>query len=330
MAQRALVTGAGGFIGSHVVRQLVAQNWAVRAMLAPGEAATNLNGLNIETVEADVTDAQQVLETMKDCDTVFHLAALYVLWMKDPGRMYAVNVGGTQNIMEAAKQLGVQKVVHTSSIAAIGVKGNGQVADEDTPFSDYDVEDHYVLSKHRSEQLALQYAKEGVPVVVVNPGFPFGPGDLKPTPTGRMVLDVVRQRLPGYVAGGLNAVDVEDVARGHLLAAEKGRVGERYCLVGTNITYGDFLRRTAELAQVRLLDFEVPFPLAKVLSHGFVWGKKIFNVDPIMTPGLLQYISRELYFDNRKAREELGLEFTPLDETIKKSIHYFRHEWGKA
>ena len=207
---------------------------------------------------------------------------MYVLYAKDPGRIYEVNVGGTQNVMEAAKTHQIRKVVHTSSIAAVGLKEGGVPADETTPFVDYDLADHYVLSKHRSEQLALQYARDGLPVVVVNPGFPFGPGDLKPTPTGRMILDLIKKRLPGFPAGGLSAVDVEDVARGHLLAAK------RACW-GTLLAHGHqhdlpgFLKEAARVAGVRAPRFQIPTPLARVMSHGFLLGTKLFGVDPLMT-----------------------------------------------
>ena len=325
MAAKALVTGAGGFIGSHVVRQLLRDGQEVRAALAPGEAPTNLQGLAVETVEVDVTNPEQVDQAVQGCSSIYHLAAMYVLYAKDPGRIYEVNVGGTQNVMEAAKTHQIRKVVHTSSIAAVGLKEGGVPADETTPFVDYDLADHYVLSKHRSEQLALQYARDGLPVVVVNPGFPFGPGDLKPTPTGRMILDLIKNRLPGFPAGGLSAVDVEDVARGHLLAAKKGRVGERYLLTGTNMTYRDFLKEAARVAGVRAPRFQIPTPLARVMSHGFLLGTKLFGVDPLMTPELLTYVSRPLYYDNRKAREELGMEFTPLEVTLTKAVDYFRN-----
>ena len=163
---------------------------------------------------------------------------------KNPNKFYEVNVGGTNNLMQACLEEGVEKVVHTSSIAAVGVTGDGTPATEETPFSDYHVNDHYVLSKHRSEQEALSWARRGLPVVVVNPGFPFGAHDIRPTPTGRMIQDLLNKRLPGFPAGGLSAVDVEDVATGHLLAAEKGRVGERYILTGTNMTYKAFLQNS--------------------------------------------------------------------------------------
>jgi dihydroflavonol-4-reductase len=325
MTEKTLVTGAGGFIGSHVVRALLKEGRSVRAMLAPGENPINLEGLQVELMTADLTQAHQVHAAVKDCSVVFHLAAIYALWLKDLKLFYEVNVGGTRHIMQACKDENVKKVIHTSSIAAIGVAGDGSPANEETPFSDDHIDDHYVLSKHRSEQEALKWVDEGVPVVVVNPGFPFGAHDIRPTPTGRMIQDLLNKRLPGFPAGGLSAVDVEDVAAGHLLAEKKGRIGERYILTGTNMTYKDFLGKAASVAGVRAPRFQIPTPLAKVMSHGFVLGAKVFGVDPLMTPGLLSYISRPLYYDNRKAIEELGLVITPLEETLEKSIAFFRH-----
>jgi dihydroflavonol-4-reductase len=323
---KALVTGAAGFIGCHVVRCLQQQNVEVRAMLAPNESDRAIAGLDVEKVVTDVRDKSAVEHAVAGCSQVYHLAAIYALYLDNRADMYNVNVDGTRHIMSACEKHQVEKVVHTSSIAAIGVTNTVSAATEDTPFRDFTIGDDYVLSKYISEQEALSWVPKDVPVVVVNPGFPFGPYDFRPTPTGRMVLEILQERLPGYFPGGLTAVDVEDVAMGHVLAAQKGEVGKRYLLSGTNLTYRDFILSTASRAGVKPSGRKLPLPVARLVAHAFVARRKLFGIDPLLTPGLLNYSARHLYYDNTRAKKELGWETTPLNDTLDKTITFFRTE----
>lgn len=322
----ALVTGAGGFIGCHVVRRLLEKGFDVRAMLAPGENPQAIQGLNVETINVDLRDSDAVHNAVRDCHSVFHLAAIYAVYLDRPQDMYDVNVGGTRHIMAACAAHNVHKVVHTSSIAAVGLRPNQEPATEAEPFKDFTIQDDYVLSKYISEQEALSWATKEVPVVSVNPGFPFGPFDYRPTPTGRMIAELLLERLPGYFDGGLSAVDVEDVAAGHLLAAEHGQVGERYLLSGTNISYEDFIRQVARSAGVKPSGKRLPLPLARLVAHAFVIRKRLLGIEPLMTPGLLSYSARHLYYDHSRAKNELGWETTPFQTTIEKTIDFFQEQ----
>ncbi|MBU2490266.1 MAG: SDR family NAD(P)-dependent oxidoreductase, partial [Proteobacteria bacterium] len=225
---KALVTGAAGFIGSHVARLLLEEGTEVRALIRPGESFTNLAGLEVERVEGDILDPAAVDRAMEGVDVLFHLAAVYATWLPDWSVLWEVNLQGSRNVLWSAIRMGVGKVVYTSSIAAVGVLPGKALADETTPFNQYALGSPYVLSKYLSQQEALGFAKNGLDLVVVNPAFPFGAGDIGPTPTGRIILDFLMGKAPVIFHGGANIVDVEDVARGHVLAAKKGRSGEIY------------------------------------------------------------------------------------------------------
>ncbi|MBT8494921.1 MAG: NAD-dependent epimerase/dehydratase family protein [Deltaproteobacteria bacterium] len=318
-----LVTGAGGFIGSAVVRRLLERGRAVRAMLMPGEQPTNLSGLDVEIVFADVLDRPAVERAIKGCDVVYHLAALYKLWLPDPRRMYQVNLEGSRNVLAAARQLGVSKVVYTSSIAAIGFR-EGELADETTEFNQWAEGNDYIRSKWLSEREALAFAADGLPVVVVNPAFPFGPRDRAPTPTGQTIIEVLTGKLPGYPDGGINAVDVDDCAEGHVLAEERGRVGERYILGSHNVTHRELLTRVAEVAGVRAPRLRVPRAVALAAARGFELVARVRRTEPFYTVKAVGFASRQLWFDTSKAKGELGMPTTPLEETIEKSVRWFR------
>ncbi|HDP25208.1 MAG TPA: SDR family NAD(P)-dependent oxidoreductase, partial [Deltaproteobacteria bacterium] len=220
--KKALVTGAAGFIGSHVVRELLGEGVWVRAMIRPGESTRNLDGLDVEQVSGDVLDPDAVASALTGVDTVFHLAAIFSIWMKDWRRIYEVNLQGTRNVLWAALKSGVERVVFTSSIAALGVNPSRELSSEDTPFNQYTLGNHYVLTKYLSQQEALGFANNGLDLVVVNPCFPFGPNDSVPTPTGQVIVDILKGISRASFNGGLNIVDVRDVARGHVLAALRG------------------------------------------------------------------------------------------------------------
>src|SRR2546430_14858810 len=236
-----LVTGASGFIGSAVVRRLLARGQKVRCYVEPGAKLDNLKGLDVEVVTGDVNDRAQIARALDGCDTLFHLAAIYAIWLKDPAQMYVVNVEGTKTVLWAAYKAKLKKVVYTSSIAAVGRKDGGP-ADETHQFSsrDWDDGNAYIRSKWFSELDALRFAREGLPLTVVNPAFPFGERDIAPTPTGGFIVGALQKQVPGYVDSGFCAIDVDDCAEGHVLAAEKGRTGERYILGNHNVTMREF------------------------------------------------------------------------------------------
>ncbi|HEY7954383.1 MAG TPA: NAD-dependent epimerase/dehydratase family protein [Polyangia bacterium] len=325
MAKKVLVTGASGFIGSAVVRKLLGRGREVRCYLEPGARLENLDGLDVEKVTGDVNDRDAIAGALKGCDTLYHLAAIYAIWLPDPALMYRVNVEGSKTVLWAAYKANLDKVVYTSSIAAVGASDQGP-ADETHEFSrrDWEEGNGYIRSKWLSELDALRFAREGLPLVVVNPAFPFGERDIAPTPTGGFIIAALKKQVPGYVNAGFCAVDVDDVAEGHVLAAEKGRVGERYILGNHNVMLRDFYKLVAEAAHVPPPKRRIPAQLA--LGAGWAMEKwaDAKKKRPLATYKATKYTLRTHFFDNGKARRELGLPVTPLDVTIEKSVRWFR------
>ncbi|MEE2827737.1 MAG: NAD-dependent epimerase/dehydratase family protein [Myxococcota bacterium] len=318
---RVLVTGAAGFIGQHVVRMLEERGDSVRALLAPGESPGPLAGRSCEIVSVDIRDLPGLVLATEGCDAVIHLAAIYALWMKDYRVMYQVNVQGTRNVLEAARLKKVDRVVYTSSIAAVGVEDGVLAATEDTKFNQHGQASHYVLSKYYAERVAFRYAAEGLPVTIVNPACPFGEGDHRPTPTGRTICRIVVGSYFAHGPGGLNVVDVEDVARGHILALERGQVGRRYLLSGTDISYRQFFDQVKAIAGVERRSFGLPYaPMALLGLGGDLVGR--FR-EPLIDSVTVRYTSQFLYFNCRRARQELGYEVTPLDTVLRKAIDWF-------
>lgn len=324
--EKALVTGAAGFIGSHVVRALLKKNVTVRAMIMPGENTANLEGLDIEKTEGNILNKASVKQAMEGVDTVFHLAAIYTIWMRDWKGIYEVNIQGSRNVLWAALDAGVDRVVYTSSIAAIGVTPGRSSTNEDVVFNQYALGNHYVITKYLSQQEALEFNNHGLDVVVVNPAFPFGENDVAPTPTGQLIVDVLSGKAPFFFAGGLNIIDVADIARGHILAAEKGRPGEKYILANRNIEMKEFIKMVYRISGVPDKTL-VPTPvwLARGFAAGLTWwANHISHKTPLSTPSELKYLSQYLFCDNRKAREELGLELSPIEDSLAASIRWFR------
>lgn len=322
---KTLVTGAAGFIGSSVVRKLLERGREVRCLIKPGENTRNLDGLDVERMAGDVTDRASCGRALEGCDTLYHLAAIYALWLPDNKLMYDVNVEGTKNMLWAAYKAGVKRVVYTSSIAAVGLREDGSPSDETVEFNTWDFANAYVRSKWLSERDALRFAQEGLPLVVVNPAFPFGERDIGPTPTGSFVLQVLQKKAPGYPDGGFCAVDVEDVAAAHLLAEEKGRVGERYIAGAHNITWKDFFELVSEVSGIKVPRRRIPgwFSLGMSLGMELV-ADHVTHKKPLLTYRSVKYGQHNLYFDTRKARTELGMPVTPLRDTLERSVRWFR------
>jgi dihydroflavonol-4-reductase len=322
--KKALVTGAAGFIGSNVVRVLLNEGVEVRAMVLGGEDQRNLEGLDVERVEGNVLDPGSLSRALEGCDTLFHLAAIYSIWKRDRSIFYKVNLQGSRNMLWAARHSGTEKIVYTSSIAGLGVKPGKELADETTEFNLFNEANDYILTKYLSQEEALGFAREGLPLVVVNPCFPFGEGDVAPTPTGSMIVHTVNGLNPFYFKGGLNVVDVRDVARGHYLAARHGQVGEKYILGNQNLTMKRFFRLVGKVAGVR--SAYIPAPVSMARAGGYLmerWAERT-GLPPLTTSREIPFLARYLFYDVSKAREKLGLELTPIEESIQRSIEWFR------
>jgi dihydroflavonol-4-reductase len=321
-----LVTGASGFIGSAVVRRLLARGQKVRCYVEPAAKLDNLDGLDVEIVMGDVNDRDAVRHALDGCDTLFHLAAIYAIWVRDPALIYRVNIEGSKTVLWAAYHAKVKRVVYTSSISAVGSGPSAAPVDETQDFSqsDWDDANAYIRSKWLSENDALRFAREGLPLVVVNPAFPFGERDIGPTPTGGIILGALTKKIPGYVDAGFCAIDVDDCAEGHVLAAEKGRIGERYILGNHNVTMRDFYRIVARVAGIKIPERRIPVAVAE--SVGWMMEKWADRTGkrPLATLKATRYAAHTHFFDNSKARRELGLPSTPLDVTIEKAVRWFR------
>jgi dihydroflavonol-4-reductase len=329
---RAMVTavsGASGFIGSAVIRKLVAQGRAVRALVEPNARTQNLDALPagaVERVTVDVCDFDGMKRALGGCEAYYHLAAIYRLWNPDPRAIYRVNLEGTTTSLLAAQAAGVGRVVYTSSIAAVGLRPDGQPSDETVEFNLYDIANEYLLTKMLSERIALRFASV-LPVVVVNPAFPFGPGDVAPTPTGKIILAILRGEVPGVGEGGFCAIDVDDVAAGHVAAEERGRVGERYILGNHNVSFHDFCHLVARVAGVPPPRHHIPSWVGQGAARAMeLWSDHVSHAEPRATLKSVQYIQRNVYFDNQKARRELDLPTTPLEASIERAVRWFREQ----
>jgi dihydroflavonol-4-reductase len=322
---KVLVTGAAGFIGSHVARLLVEQGRQVRALVRPGEDTRNLDGLPIEKVTGDILHPAQVADAMSGCDTVYHLAAIYAVWALDQNLLYDVNVTGSANVLKAALAHGVKKVVYTSSIAGIGLAEKGELANEDTPWNYGWYANAYIQSKFEGQLVAQKYAREGLPLVIVNPAFPFGEQDIAPTPTGKLILNVLNGLIPGYIDGGINVIDVRDVAAGHLLAEKKGQQGRMYILGNRNVTIREFYQLVGQASGIPAPDRRIPTSL--VYASAVVYeaiANWVTHRPPPITLKSVAVSTRKMFFDTRRAETELGLRAAPIEEALERSISWFR------
>jgi dihydroflavonol-4-reductase len=320
----ALVTGGNGFVGCHVVRALIARGDQVRVLTRENADLSALDGLQVEKVRGDLRQFDSIASAVKGCNEVYHVAADYRLWLRDPAPMYASNVTGTQNILRAAASAGVSRIVYTSTVGALGIP-HGGVGREDTPSSLADMPGHYKRSKFMAEQAALEAARAGVPVVIVNPSTPIGALDFKPTPTGRIIVDFLNRRMPAYVDTGLNIVDVEDVARGHLLAAERGRIGEKYILGGENFTLKEFLQRLAAISGMPAPKVRIPYAFALGYAIGAeAFARTVSRRAPRASLTEVRMSRKRMFFDSSKARAELGYSAGPIDTALSAAIEFFK------
>ncbi|MDR1728955.1 MAG: NAD-dependent epimerase/dehydratase family protein [Acidobacteriota bacterium] len=323
-----LVTGATGFIGSHVVRQLLRRGDRVRILARNSSRKSNIAAFGCEVAIGDLKDPNSMMRCVQGCGRVYHVAADYRLWARDPQEIYDNNVAGTRNLLSACCEAAVGKVVYTSSVGTIGMRHDGGTADEDSPVGLDDMIGHYKRSKFMAEQVAFEFARSGLPVVIVNPTTPIGPGDLKPTPTGKIILDFIRGRLPAYVDTGLNLVGVEDVAAGHLLAEEKGDVGERYVLGGENWSMKEILDGLAAILHRRAPRFRIPWAVAWLAgcTDDFVEGTLLRREPHIPLEGV-RMARHKMYVSGEKARKGLGYAPQPVANALRAAVDYFLHEW---
>ena len=324
----ALITGATGFVGSAVLRKVLARGLAARAMVREGCDRRNLDGLDVEVVAGDLSDPESLSAAVKGCDTLFHVAADYRLWIPDPEPIYRINVEGTRQLMLRAAEAGVQRIVYTSSVATLGLKTDGSPADEQTPVSLSDMIGHYKRSKFLAEREVVELVRgSGLSIVVVNPSTPIGPRDLKPTPTGRMILEAARGRIPAFVDTGLNVVHVDDVAEGHLLALERGRAGERYILGGRNMALAEILAAIAAKVGRRPPRIRLPHDLVLPLAHLVeAWARLTGGEEPFVTVDGIRMARKWMYFSTAKAEAELGYRARPAQQALDDAVDWFAAE----
>jgi len=320
------LTGATGFVGSAVARALLAEGAELRVLVRPGGDRRNLAGLDVELVEGDLRDTASLEAALKGCEALFHVAADYRLWVPRPEEIYRANVEGTRHLMIAAGEAGVRRIVYTSSVATLGLRKDGTPADEETPATLADMIGHYKRSKFLAEEEVRRLVRDdGLPVVTVNPSMPVGPRDIKPTPSGRMIVEAARGRMPAYVDTGLNLVHVADVAAGHLLAYAKGAVGMRYVLGGENLTLGDILAEVARLCGRRPPRLRLPHGLVLPVAYGAeAWARLARRGEPFVTVEGLRMSRKRMFFSSARAERELGYRARPAAAALADAVDWFR------
>ncbi len=325
---KAFVTGATGFVGSHVARELARQGADLRLLVRPTSSTKNLEELPGERIVGDLRDPDSLSTALSGCEAVFHVAADYRLWTRDAAdtrSMYESNVEGTRGLIALARECGVRRVVYCSTVATMGFTGNGHPADETSPVSFSNMIGHYKRSKFLAEQVALEAGKSGGDVVVINPTTPIGEGDVKPTPTGRIIVDFLKRKFPAYVDTGLNLVDVHEVARGHILALEKGKPGERYILGGENLTLKQILDKLATITGLTAPKVRLPYVVALAAGVGdtLVTGT-ILRREPRVTLDAVLMGRKKMWVSSQKAQHELGFHFVPVDDALRRAVDWYR------
>jgi dihydroflavonol-4-reductase len=318
-----LVTGATGFVGANLVRALLADGRRVRVLVRPTSNRNALTGCSVEIVHGDILEADSLSRAVAGCRLAFHVAADYRLWVPDSTVLYRNNVDGTRNVLEACAQAGVERVVYTSSVGTLGIPKDGRPGTEATPVSLRDMIGPYKRSKFLAERVAEDYAARGLPVVIVNPSNPIGPWEVKPTPTGQMIVDFVKGRMFGTLDTGLNLVHVADVARGHILAGEKGRVGEKYILGNRNCSLTEIFEMLAQITGLAAPRFRVPYALiwcAAVANEGHA---RLTRRSPRVPLTGVRMARKRMYFSPEKAVMDLGLPQTPVEQALRDAVEWF-------
>ena len=322
---KSLVTGANGFIGSAVARCLLDAGHEVRCLVRPGSDRRNLYKLPVEISEGDLRSVPSLKRAVTGCDNLFHVAADYRLWVPNPEIMYDINVRGTHALILAAAEAGMKRMIYTSSVATLGANQDGSPANEETPSSLGSMTGHYKRSKFMAEQIVRQMTDEHkLPLVIVNPSTPIGPRDIKPTPTGRIVVDTLRGRMPAYINTGLNVAHADDIAHGHLLAYTHGKAGERYILGGENMTLLQILQTIDEISGKRIKRFHLPVKL--VLPAAWLMEKMamVTNVEPRATVDSVRMAKKKMFYSCDKAVRDLGYQYRPAVEALEDAMTWFQ------
>jgi dihydroflavonol-4-reductase len=322
---KTLVTGATGFLGSAIVRELLKDGREVRVLVRKGTPTDNIDGLDLERVYGDLCDKDSLNKALKDCNVLYHTAAYYSLWDKNKRLIYDINVEGTRNILQAALDLGITKTVYTSTVGCIGLLENGIPANEDTLFNPSTLSNDYKRSKYQAEKVAKEFSQNGLSLVIVNPSTPIGPRDIKPTPTGKIVLDFLNRKMPAYLDTGLNLIAVDDCARGHLLAEEKGVSGERYILGNRNMSLKEILLTLEKITGLKAPTVKMPYWIA--FTAGWIsdvlsdhWTGKPPAV-PLAGVRMAKYF---MYFDSSKAIRELGLPQNSIEKALEEAVQWYK------
>ena len=321
---KALVTGATGFVGAAIAKTLLASGWQVRVLARAGSDRANLRQLAAEVVEGDLNDLRSLEQALEGCTALFHAAADYRLGARDPKPLYLTNVEGTRNILNAARTAGVQRTVYTSSVATIGIPPDGAPGEERSPVALSDMIGHYKRSKYLAEEVARDAARMGMSVVIVNPSTPVGPGDIKPTPTGQLVLDAASGRMPAYVDTGLNIVHVDDVAAGHLLAFERGKTGERYILGGEDMTLRTILEQISRLVGRKPPRIRLPYALVLPIAYAAEAFAQVSGRSGRVTVEGVRMSRKRMFFSSAKAATELGYRWRPPLEAFEDAVRWYR------
>ena len=323
---KTLVTGSTGFLGSAIARELLSDGRDVRLLVRKGADTRNIDDLDVEVALGDLRDPSSLKSALTGCSVLYHAAAYYSLWDRDQRLIYDINVAGTRNILQAAREYGLDRVVYTSTVGCIGLNPDGAPANETTPFDLATLSNDYKRSKYQAEQVALEFAGSGLPVVIVNPSTPVGPRDIKPTPTGKIVLDFLNRNMPAYLDTGLNLIDVADCARGHLLAEKKGTPGERYILGNRNMSLFEILLALEGITGLKAPRIKIPYWAA--LAAGWVCetlSNHVTGRPPAVPLAGVRMAKYCMYFDSSKAVRELGLPQNPVETALKRAVDWFQN-----
>ena len=322
---KTLVTGSTGFLGSSVLRELINDGREVKALIRKGTSKKNITGLDVEIAYGDLRDMESIRSALNGCDILYHVAAYYSLWDRNKQLSHEINVKGTRNILRAAKEKDLKKIVYTSTVGCIGLNEDTTPATENTFFNKNTLSNDYKKSKYQAEQVALEFARGGLPVVIVNPSTPVGPRDIKPTPTGKIILDFMNRKMPAYIDTGLNLIDVKDCARGHILAELKGIPGDRYILGNQNMTLLEILITLEKITGLKAPRIKMPFWVA--LSAGWACemvANHLTGKPPSIPLAGVKMAKYYMYFDSSKAVNTLGLAQNPVENALRKSVDWFK------
>ena len=321
---KTFVTGSTGFIGASIVRELLKEGREVRVLVRSGSDTSNLSGLDLEFWKGDLLDHESLRQGLKGCDILYHVAADYRLWTRTPDEMYSINVGGTEAILKAAFERGLSRVVYTSSVGTLGNPGDGTPGTEYTPVTLADMAGPYKKSKYLAERVAETFITRGLPLVTVNPSTPVGPRDIKPTPTGKIIVDFLKRKMPAYLETGLNIIAVEDCARGHILAEQKGVAGQKYILGNANLTLRDIFGLLEEITGIMAPRIRLPYMPILVAAYINEGLSRITGREPLIPLAGVQMAAKFMYFDSSRSVRELGLPQTPVREALGRAVDWFR------